>query len=537
MKSNLRLWVSVFIFCFCLNIVRSTAQEQLLFPDPEATISMDFQDARLKDILKVFSIQSGLNFIASQALEDRTVTLYLDGVSIKEAMDKLFKANNLSYELDRGSNIIIVKEWGKAQVETVTEVFYLQYATVSTSSLKEEMAQQMTSGEGGGESAGTSTSGGTSEGGKWGKEEEAGITKIVAKLLSEYGSVIEDFRTNSLIVTDIPSRISIIAQTIAALDIPIPQVMLEVEMLDVSKNVLERIGIKFGDISLYPSIVSATLTGATRYTGFPFSAWTGGDFDRGARTGSNIAGNLSSGSLAMGNYQMLLDFIKSQTDTRYLARPRLLTLNNETAEIKITTDEMIGLTQTISGGGTEGLTSSTTEAERAETGVSLRVTPQINRDTKEITMFIVPKVKDAQTSGLNSSYKDPEERSTKTMVRVRDGETVIIGGLIRNQSNDTITKLPILGDLPFIGRLFSHRNRTKGIERELLVFITPHILDDASIELANAKKTIPLSPVAEHRVYKDMMRNLPEREQSVELGIDRQAIISSSLNGFDRKKK
>ena len=84
MKNNSRLFI--FIFFFCLFLSPLNAQEQLLFPDPEVTISMDFQDASLRDILKIFSIQSGLNFIASEAVQDRKITLYLDKVPAKETM-------------------------------------------------------------------------------------------------------------------------------------------------------------------------------------------------------------------------------------------------------------------------------------------------------------------------------------------------------------------------------------------------------------------------------------------------------------------
>ena len=104
----------IFAFCFLASLMFSVnAQDAFLELTPansEVTISMDFKDAGLKDILKVFSMQSGLNFIASQAVEDRKITLYLDKVSVNEAMDNLFKANNLSYELDADSKIIIVKD-------------------------------------------------------------------------------------------------------------------------------------------------------------------------------------------------------------------------------------------------------------------------------------------------------------------------------------------------------------------------------------------------------------------------------------------
>jgi type II secretory pathway component GspD/PulD (secretin) len=222
-----------------------------------------------------------------------------------------------------------------------------------------------------------------------------------------------------------------------------------------------------------------------------------------------------------------LDWLRTDTDTKYLARPKILTLNNQTAEIKITTQETIGITTTNNGTGSAIQT--TTEPERAETGVGLRVTPQVNLDTGEVTMFIVPTVKDATTSSIpiNNSgtnyYKDPEERTTKSTVRVKDGETVVLGGLIRNEKSVVITKLPVLGDLPFVGAFFRHKDQTKGKERELLVFITPRVIKEAGITGAAPDKPKPIA--------------LPEREQgAVSLAASRQKAINSYLNNFEASR-
>lgn len=516
MRNNFKLFVFISVLLLSTCLPTSNAQETLPFYDSEVTISLDLQNANLKDVLKIFSVQSGLNFISSESVQDRAITLYLDKVPVKEAMEKLFKANNLAYDLDKDSNIFIVKDLGKPQIETLTKIFYLKYATVSSSSLKEEMASQIspssttgeTKGMGGG-GGGAATSTGTTTG-KWATEDDTGITKVVKKLLSDYGFLVEDYRTNSLVVTDIPSRMPIIAQTIAALDVPIPQVMLEVEMLDVNKNAVDKLGFQFGQTPL-----TAVLTGGTLGLGFPFHSWvrtyTNPDDARG-----NLAVNTTN------TYQVQLDFLKTQTDTKYLARPRILTLNNETAEIKITTDEAVGEKKSVSG--EAGSTTTTTEAERYETGVSLRVTPQINPETGEITMFIVPKASQASASGIISStgvkFYNPETRTTKSVVRVKDGETIIVGGLIRNEITEEFKKLPILGDLPVLGALFRHVNREPNRERELLVFITPHIIKESGMEFARANK----------------MR-LPEREQSPVSGFERQLAIGSSLNNFEKKQK
>lgn len=506
MNKNFRLLILVFISFLSLFVFRLDAEEEPVLSNPDATISMDFKDANIKDILKVLSIQSGLNFIASESVQDRKITLYLDKVPLEQAMNKLFKANNLSYELDKNSNIFIVKDWGAPVIETETKVFYLKYATVSSSSLETEKSNYLTSETSSGDSA-SGSSENTIE-----QEKEAGITKIIRKILSSNGSVLEDYRTNSLIVTDVPSRMAVVTQTIAALDVPVSQVMLEVEMLDVNKNITERLGIKYGTTPF-----TAILTGGSIATGYPFGSW-GKTF---------FSDTTSRGSLAINSgtntYQATMDFIKTQADTKFLARPKLLTLNNQTAEIKITKQESIGVTTTTEA--TSGTTSAT--PERSETGISLRVTPQINPETGEITMFIFPRVGEASTGGSFTSdgksfqFRDPEERSTKSIVRIKDGDTVIIGGLIRNKNSNTITKMPFLGDIPLLGGLFRHKNNDENSERELLVFITPHIIKDSNSAIAQAKRIV-----------------LPEREQGIAVTprVGRQTAISTSLSAFEKNK-
>lgn len=494
--------IGIFIFSFLALLPALRAQETLFFPDPEATISMDFQDASLKDILKIFSIQSGLNFISSETVQDRKITLYLDKVPLKEAMDKLFKANNLSYEIEPSSNLFIVRDWGRPELETVTKVFYLKYATVASSLLKSEITNNMAS-----SATGTSGSGASSGSAATttASSEDSGITSAIKKLLSSYGSIIEDQRTNSLVVTDIPSRIGVIEKTIGFLDVPVPQVMLEVEMLDVSKNTVDQMGFEFG-ASPFTLILPGSRVPAL-----------GNHFFIGPASRRGAEGAATFGR----TYAQTLEFLRTRTDTKFLARPKLLTLNNQTAEIKIATQESVGVTTTTEA--TSGTTSAS--PERAETGVSLRVTPQINTDTGEITMFIYPQVGEAvqgnsfTSSGQTFQFRDPEVRNTKSVVRVKDNETVVIGGLIRNEMTQTVIKIPILGDIPILGLLFRHKDKTKDKERELLVFITPHIIQETRAEFAKAKKA-----------------RLPEREQSPSAAYDRQAIIASSLNNYEKVK-
>jgi type IV pilus assembly protein PilQ len=477
--------ILTFGFCISCGFAQNTPEVKVPL-NSTPSISLDLKNAELKDVLKAFSIQAGMNFIASEKIKDRKLTLYLDRVSVKEAIDSLFKANNLSYEFDERAKIILVKE-ASPEIETITKIFPLKYARVSTSSIQEEMSSVIAP-EGAGE-------GGEGGSGKWKAEDESGITYAIKGLLSKGvkvgditydGELIEDARTNSLIITDLPNRFPIIEKTIKELDVPVPQVMLEVEILDVKKNLVDKLGFKFaGSDSFGTSPLTLLMPGALFRHGARFFL---GDLDK---KGSGIDTSGVEGHLILGNtYAGLLELLNTQTDTKYLARPRILTLNNETAEIGITTDEAIGESVTLNDQGE--VTGRT--PERTTTGVSLRITPQVNLETEEITMFVVPAVTNAATGSFTGeggfTYRDPEERTAKCLVKVRNGDTVVVGGLIRRDKVETLNKVPLLGDIPIIGALFRHKYKEKDVERELLVFITPHIVRDTFQPLAKESSMI-----------------------------------------------
>ncbi len=368
-NAYLRLFVASFI-AMLLSIFISTslmAQMQMsvdlmYFPDPEKKISMDFKDVSLRDILKAFSQLSGLNFVATEMVQERKITLYLDSVSVRDALDKIFKANNLAYDLEPESNIFIVKELGKPGIEFISRTYYLKYARVSTSNLSREIVAGL---------GGTTTT---------------SILDAIKNVVSENGKVSEDPRTNSVLVTDVPTRFPLIEQVVAWLDMAQPHILIEVEMLDTTKKVVDEMGLKWG--KTWMNMTGASLAQGTE---FPY-----GTLFPGYRNKQDGKPWITNGTLVSG-VTAVLEFLTSHTETRYLARPRILTLNNEAAELKIITDEVIGKKQTTTTQ-ESGISETTDEAERAETGVSLRVTPSANLLNKEITLYIEPKVKEATLS-------------------------------------------------------------------------------------------------------------------------------------------
>lgn len=433
------------------------AESRFILPEYSRKISLDFKNAQLQDILKIFSQQSGLNFIAAQEVADTKVSLYLDNVPVEQALERILHANNLTYEIEPASGIFVVKKVTKPDVDVITRIYYLKHASVPSSKMLSTISI----------SADSSTTGAAASSSSSEEDTEgSSIIKAIENVLSDKGKIAENARTNSLIITDIASQFPAIEDAIAKLDVPIAQILIEVEMLDVSKQTADLIGIKYGNTPV-------TFSGASRTLFLP---WDQNDLLRQGRIEDTDL-TYSSGSLDATGLSLTLQFLRSQTDTKNLARPRILTLNNETAEIQIKTDEAIGAKTVTSS--SQSTATSEVEAERAQTGVFLRVTPQANLLTGEITLALEPKVVQARTGGTfgGRTFKDPEERVSRSVLRVKSGDTVMMGGLLRSDVDNIITKLPVLGDLPVVGSAFRHKDSTIK-DRELVIFITPHILTD-----------------------------------------------------------
>ena len=447
-----------------------SSDNQFLDPQNSKTISMDFREAPLNDVLKIFSQQSGLNFIASSNIADKQITLFLDKVPVEAALEKILGANNLTYEIQTDSNIFVVKSIAQPDDELLTRVYYLRYATVLSSRLnktvkiKPDEDQSSTMG-GSASSSGVSSSDETDD-------EKSGIVAAVKTALSKKGMIVEDPRTNSLTVTDIPNQFPAIEQTIARLDVLVPQILIEVEMLDISKKTAEQLGVKIGNTPL-------TFKGAERDTFYP---WNQNQLlDKGI-TFANPEYRV--GTISAAGLSAALQFLRTKTDTKNLARPRILTLNNQTAQIKISTNEAIGIGTTTQA--SQSTATTTSQAERVETGVFLTVTPQANLLTNEITLAIAPKVIQARSGGTfeGKTFKDPEERGSRSILRVHDSDTIMLGGLLRTDYSNTATKVPLFGDIPIIGAAFRHKD-SDDTERELVIFITPHIASESgNTELA-----------------------------------------------------
>ena len=412
--------------------------EVITGPKGEKLISMDLQDAPLKQILKIFSQQAGLNFVASENIQDKKVTLLLDKVTVEDAINTILGANGFILEKQPATNIYMIKNSGVSAIALQTKIYKLCYATVSGVSASE------------------------------GSVNTAGIEKVIQNILSPNGKLIVDSRTNSLLVTDTPSSLTQVEEVLKELDVKTLQVMISAEILEVSVDTLKRLGVEWGDSTGQ----LMTYTGGTRSTFFPFKKSLFSDATAVAST---------KGTVNFNSFAAVIRAIKTDSSTNFLAKPRLLTLNNKTAEMKITKNAAVATTTiTISQGGSP---QTTTALERYEVGTTLKVTPHINKDDY-ITLTIEPEVSRVVASSFGAGNFDPLKRTSKTSIMVKDGETIAIAGLISREDEDSNRKVPILGDIPFFGKAFESNRKTRS-DSEILVFITTKIIKEDGAALAN----------------------------------------------------
>lgn len=280
------------------------------------------------------------------------------------------------------------------------------------------------------------------------------IEKTITALLASGGRVGVDDRLNSIVVTGTKSNLEQIRQTISKLDVKAPQVMIEVLIVNVKLTDEWKMGVDWTKLGTSRDFFSQGLSATTSS---PF----------GKVTFSTSGGDWS--------FQGLVNFIETNQDFRIMANPKVLVLNNHTATIDSVEEIPYQEVSESSFGGSIGSVSF------KEAGIKLEVTPQITSDGY-IIMHIKPE-QSAKTGTFKVAGNDTpiiETRRTDTTLRVRDGQTIIIGGLRRSEPSVVVSKVPILGDIPLIGMLFRNIDKDD-MDSELGVFITPHIFTDGEL--------------------------------------------------------
>ncbi|EMT5402096.1 type IV pilus secretin PilQ [Neisseria gonorrhoeae] len=420
-------------------------------------ISLDFQDVEIRTILQILAKESGMNIVASDSVSGK-MTLSLKDVPWDQALDLVMQARNL--DMRQQGNIVniaprdelLAKDKAFLQAEKdiadlgalYSQNFQLKYKNV------EEFRSIL-------------------------RLDNADTTGNRNTLVSGRGSVLIDPATNTLIVTDTRSVIEKFRKLIDELDVPAQQVMIEARIVEAADGFSRDLGVKFGATG------RKKLKNETSAFGWGVNSGFGGDGKWEVQTKINLPVAAAANSISLvraissGALNLELSASESLSKTKTLANPRVLTQNRKEAKIESGYEIPFTVT-TASGGGN----STNTELKKAVLG--LTVTPNITPDGQIIMTVKINKDSPAQCASGNNTILCISTKSLNTQAMVENGGTLIVGGIYEENNGNTLTKVPLLGDIPVIGNLFKTRGK-KTDRRELLIFITPRIIDTAGNSL------------------------------------------------------
>ncbi|EPT3511919.1 type IV pilus secretin PilQ [Neisseria gonorrhoeae] len=420
-------------------------------------ISLDFQDVEIRTILQILAKESGMNIVASDSVNGK-MTLSLKDVPWDQALDLVMQARNL--DMRQQGNIVniaprdelLAKDKAFLQAEKdiadlgalYSQNFQLKYKNV------EEFRSIL-------------------------RLDNADTTGNRNTLVSGRGSVLIDPATNTLIVTDTRSVIEKFRKLIDELDVPAQQVMIEARIVEAADGFSRDLGVKFGATG------RKKLKNETSAFGWGVNSGFGGGNKWEAQTKINLPVAAAANSISLvsaissGALNLELSASESLSKTKTLANPRVLTQNRKEAKIESGYEIPFTVT-TASGGGN----STNTELKKAVLG--LTVTPNITPDGQIIMTVKINKDSPAQCASGSNTILCISTKSLNTQAMVENGGTLIVGGIYEENNGNTLTKVPLLGDIPVIGNLFKTRGK-KTDRRELLIFITPRIIDTAGNSL------------------------------------------------------
>jgi type IV pilus assembly protein PilQ len=398
---------------------RVSIQAEPLPESDNRRMSLDVQGAEVQTVLRSLSEFSGKNIVASKEVKG-TVTLRLRNVPWRHALDIVLRAQGLGM-IEQGQTIVIsnLETLRKEEMERNTaaraaeELLPLQTRIIPISYANaEEMA------------------------------------KAVEKSLTKRGHIEVDKRSNALLVTDIDVRLDIAEGMIRSLDTRTPQVEIVARLVDVDVTATRSLGIDWGvhNVDLFDAGVSENI-------------------DINAADVNNPAGQVRLGTVKpFGSVEATLQALETQNKANIISNPRITTVNNREASV-VVGQQIPLIVQDFAGNAVTQLTT---------IGIKLNVTPHINVGNK-ITMDIHPEVSDLAAQATVQGGIIINTTMADTRVMVNDGETAVIGGLIRSNETETNRGVPILMDIPLLGNLFRSTSKTKA-KRELLIFVTPKIL-------------------------------------------------------------
>lgn len=497
--------MSLFLICV-INGFAQESQETEVKPEEQIAVvdslsaaenvTLDFKDADIRNILKIISYKAGVNIVTTAEVIGN-ITVRLVDVPWHKALDVILKTHGFGYE--RQGNIITVapiekltaqkkQEVELAQVQpTVTEVFNLKY--IDAQDAKKTLEPQLS---GRGKITVlemTGQAGWEFGGGELGKRK-----RIVEEKLG---------RSKVLIVSDIPPVLDRIKEIISQIDVLPQQVLIEARIMEVNRDRLRDIGFDWGVGREGAESKTITTTPSSKVAGSAETA-VGGHALGSQITPSVFNPKATSISgvepfdtglqilfqkLTGTQFEALLHALEEDVHSNTLSAPRIMALNNQEASILIGTRYPILKTEIT---GAAGATTSTVTLDYyQDIGIQLNVVPQVSANDY-INMVIHPAVTSYTSTLGSNAYPIIDTREAETRIFMKNNETVVIGGLLKDVKSKGVMGVPFLGRIPVLGALF-RRDTIDTQKIDLLVFITAHIVKEGEFtpeELAKLEERL-----------------------------------------------
>ncbi|MDF7824481.1 secretin and TonB N-terminal domain-containing protein [Pontiellaceae bacterium B12227] len=457
-------------------------------------VTINVEDANISEVLKAYSLQTGQSIVVGPDVVSDSVNVRLNNIPWEEALDVILKPYGFGYRIV-GDTIIISRLENIVTVEgiepLVSKVFHLSFQDAYD--IKDIVEAQLsargkytileTRSLPGWEFGGEGQSGAATEAGVRNRKEKEEIQK-----------------SKTFVVTDVPSAVTKIEKIIEQVDRMPQQILIEAKFLEISTGDLSDIGLDYiGGIenvepygttdSIEASPIDDVLKVLNMTTGYPNplnTAAAGGlSQDSGIRLSHSVLGSWGA--------EMAFALMAQDEDSNVLSAPKILTLNNQEAAILVGQKFPIIESQNNTGNGSS--TTSTSLDYYENIGIQLNVIPQVCADNY-INMIVHPAVSEIESfesgvvtagSGVQSGTRYPllRIREAETQILLKSDSTAVIGGLQTERDKEVVKKIPILGDIPFLGRLF--RRETMTTEQvDLLIFIKASVIEPERYGISSA---------------------------------------------------
>lgn len=424
-------------------------------------LTLNFQDIETRALLQIIAEFTGKNIVVSDSVSGN-VTLRLEDVPWDQALDIILRTKGLAMR-ENGDVILVAPAQEIAEMERIelearqqvqqleplrSEFIQINYAKASS------LASLIASGGEGGHS-----------------------------LLSERGSLSTDERTNTLLVRDTEDHLEDIRRLVTRLDVPVKQVLIESRIVIANDNFNRELGVRLGysnvNVTDGRRYVTSGNTNAARELNNSVTDFQLGDSPTVEFPGDSLNVDLPVGSPAgsvalaiLGNGYLVdleLSALEAEGEGEVVSSPRLVTANQQEASIR----------QGVEIPYQESSASGATTTQFKEAVLQLTVTPQITPDERVIMDLTVSNdtVGEEVASATGGFVPSIDKRQIQTQVLVNNGDTVVLGGIYETSRSQSLRKVPLLGDIPGLGFLF-RTSTVSNDKRELLIFVTPKILDD-----------------------------------------------------------